>query len=168
MSAPTNGSPSIAPRIFTSPRVPKSSAASGSTTHVHAPGLSPFWSWASNSLTMTAACSHGGAGAAGDQGGHLGERGEVKGPGVASRISRRPAGFCEGRQVDSAEIAERSAAATLLGLASLHVPWAAGSPWPARDRDALADLMAGRAGGPVPAPAACLAVATPARDVRFA
>src|SRR4051794_41818952 len=116
---------------------------------------------------MTAACSHGGAGAAGDQGGHLGERGEVKGLGVASRISRRPAGFCEGRQVDSAEIAERSAAATLLGLASLHVPWAAGSPWPARDRDALADLMAGRAGGPGPAPAAPPAGGKPPPGARF-
>jgi hypothetical protein len=40
MSAPSNGSPSISPRIFTSPRVPKSSAASSITTHVHAPGLS--------------------------------------------------------------------------------------------------------------------------------
>jgi hypothetical protein len=42
ISAPSNGSPSIAPRIFTSPRVPNSSAASSITTHVHAPGLSPF------------------------------------------------------------------------------------------------------------------------------
>src|SRR5215218_8397958 len=58
MSAPSNGSPSIAPRIFTSPRVPNSSAASSITTQVHAPGLSPFWSRASNSLNMTPECSH--------------------------------------------------------------------------------------------------------------
>ena len=61
--------------------------------------------------------------------------------------------------MDFARTAERSAAAGLLGLASLHVAWAAGSSWPAKDRDALADLMAGRAGGLVPAPAACLTVA---------
>ena len=42
ISAPSNGTPSIAPRIFTSPRVPKSSATSPITTHVHAPGLSPL------------------------------------------------------------------------------------------------------------------------------
>jgi hypothetical protein len=48
----------------------------------------------------------------------------------------------------------------LLGLAGLHVAWARGSSWPASDRDALADLMAGRTGGSVPPPAACLAVAT--------
>jgi hypothetical protein len=55
--------------------------------------------------------------------------------------------------------AERSAAATLAGLAGLHALWASGSSWPARDRAELADLMAGRAGGPVPPPAACLTVA---------
>src|SRR3712207_7046093 len=46
------------------------------------------------------------------------------------------------------------------GLAILHVAWATGSSWPAKDRDALADLMAGRAGGSVPPPTACLTVAT--------
>jgi hypothetical protein len=48
----------------------------------------------------------------------------------------------------------------LLGLAGLHLAWATGSPWPAGDRDTLADLMAGRAGGSVPPPAACVAVAS--------
>ena len=55
--------------------------------------------------------------------------------------------------------AERSAAATLLGLAGLHVAWAFGGSWPAQDRAGLADLMAGRAGGSVPPPGACLVVA---------
>jgi hypothetical protein len=54
---------------------------------------------------------------------------------------------------------ERSAAVTLLGIAGLHALWATGSPWPARDRDALADVVAGRAGGAVPSAAACMAVA---------
>jgi hypothetical protein len=54
----------------------------------------------------------------------------------------------------------RSTAVTLLGLAGLHVAWASGSSWPAGDRAELADLMAGRAGGSVPSPAQCLAVAT--------
>src|SRR3954453_21855311 len=58
ISAPSNGSPSIAPRIFTSPRVPNSSTTSSITTHVQAPGLSPFASWASNSLNMTRRLSH--------------------------------------------------------------------------------------------------------------
>ncbi|MBI5103654.1 MAG: SRPBCC domain-containing protein [Solirubrobacterales bacterium] len=39
ISAPVNGSPSIAPRIFTSPRVPNRAGTSSRTTHVHAPGL---------------------------------------------------------------------------------------------------------------------------------
>src|SRR5689334_17376547 len=55
--------------------------------------------------------------------------------------------------------AERSAAAILAGLAGLHGLWAIGSSWPAKDRAELADLMAGRAGGPVPSPAACVTVA---------
>jgi hypothetical protein len=61
--------------------------------------------------------------------------------------------------MDLATAAERSAAATLLGLAGLHGAWAFGSAWPAHDRAALADLMVGRPGGSVPPPAACLAVA---------
>jgi hypothetical protein len=55
--------------------------------------------------------------------------------------------------------AERAGAVTLLGIAALHVLWAAGASWPAEDREALADAMAGRVGGSVPSPAACLAVA---------
>src|SRR5215204_3265613 len=39
-------------------RVPKRSAASSITTHVHAPGLSPFWSRASNARNMTLRLSH--------------------------------------------------------------------------------------------------------------
>src|SRR3954447_21972225 len=60
----------------------------------------------------------------------------------------------------SARSVERVGAATLLGIAALHGLWASGSSWPAKDRDELADLMAGRAGGSVPSPAACLTVAT--------
>jgi uncharacterized protein DUF3995 len=62
--------------------------------------------------------------------------------------------------MDSRGFGERSAAASLLALAALHAVWATGSPWPARDRAVLAELMAGRAGGSVPSPAACLTVAT--------
>jgi hypothetical protein len=54
---------------------------------------------------------------------------------------------------------ERSAAATLFALAALHALWATGSSWPVKDRAALAELMAGRAGGSVPPAAACLTVA---------
>jgi hypothetical protein len=61
--------------------------------------------------------------------------------------------------MDALDAAERSAAACLLGIAGLHAAWAWGASWPARDRQALADLMAGRAGGSVPPPAACVAVA---------
>src|SRR3954451_11760161 len=53
ISAPVNGSPSISPRTLTSPRVPNSSGTSSSSTQVHAPGLSPLCSWASNAFTMT-------------------------------------------------------------------------------------------------------------------
>ena len=60
----------------------------------------------------------------------------------------------------SAQTAERAAAAALLGIAGVHVVWASGSSWPAETREDLADLMAGRAGGSVPSPAACLVVAT--------
>jgi hypothetical protein len=56
--------------------------------------------------------------------------------------------------------AERAAAAALLGIAALHVSWASGSSWPAKDREELADAMAGRAGGSAPSPTACLVVAT--------
>jgi len=62
--------------------------------------------------------------------------------------------------VDIPKTAERSAAVVLLALAGLHAAWASGSSWPAKDHEALADLMAGRAGGAVPPPAACLTVAT--------
>jgi hypothetical protein len=56
--------------------------------------------------------------------------------------------------------AEHAAATALLGIAALHVLWAAGSSWPAEDREALADAMAGRVGGSAPSPTACLLVAT--------
>jgi hypothetical protein len=59
-----------------------------------------------------------------------------------------------------AKSAERVGAATLLGIAAVHALWALGSSWPAEDRDELAEVMAGRAGGSVPSPAACLVVAT--------
>ena len=62
--------------------------------------------------------------------------------------------------MDATKAAEQAAAAALLGLAGLHAVWASGSSWPAEDRDALADLMAGRAEGSAPSPAACLTVAT--------
>src|SRR4051794_5079738 len=55
---------------------------------------------------------------------------------------------------------ERVGAATLLAIAGLHALWASGSSWPAADRHELAEVMAGRAGGSVPSPAACIAVAT--------
>ena len=61
--------------------------------------------------------------------------------------------------MDFAAAAERSAAATLFGLAGLHSAWATGWSWPAPDRAQLADLMAGRAGGSVPSPTACAFVA---------
>lgn len=62
--------------------------------------------------------------------------------------------------VNLAATAERCASLTLLGLAGLHGAWASGSSWPAHDRAELADLMAGRAGGSVPSPPACVLVAT--------
>src|SRR3954454_10466121 len=62
--------------------------------------------------------------------------------------------------VDLAATAERSASLALLGLAGLHAAWASGSAWPADDRAELADLMAGRAGGSVASPSACVLVAT--------
>jgi hypothetical protein len=62
--------------------------------------------------------------------------------------------------VDLAAAGERAGTLTLLGLAGLHAAWASGSSWPAGDRAQLADLMAGRAGGPVPTPAACVLVAS--------
>jgi hypothetical protein len=63
-------------------------------------------------------------------------------------------------EMTSADTTERAAAAALLGIAAVHVVWATGSSWPAASRAELADAMAGRAGGSVPSPAACLAVAT--------
>lgn len=58
-----------------------------------------------------------------------------------------------------AKSVQRAGATTLLGIGGLHASWAFGSSWPADDRDELADLMAGRVGGSVPSPAACLVVA---------
>src|SRR4051794_41679132 len=77
--------------------------------------------------------------------------------------ARRAAGVrwvCESPPVNIRGPVERSAAVTLFALAALHAVWATGSSWPAKDRAALAELMAGRAGGSVPPPAACLTVAT--------
>jgi Protein of unknown function (DUF3995) len=59
-----------------------------------------------------------------------------------------PASFCT-----------RTAAAGLTAIAGVHVIWATGSSWPARDRAALADAVVGRRDGEVPSPAACFAVA---------
>jgi hypothetical protein len=42
MNALSNGWPSIVPRTFTSPFVPKNSAEPSMTTYVHAPLFSPF------------------------------------------------------------------------------------------------------------------------------
>ena len=53
--------------------------------------------------------------------------------------------------------ARGATAATLLGLAGLHVAWGTGSSFPLPDRDALADAVVGRRS--VPSPAACFAVA---------
>jgi hypothetical protein len=79
---------------------------------------------------------------------------------LACRSGARAVGFCEARTMDLNAAAERCAAVTLLGLGGLHVAWATGSSWPARDGAELADRMAGRAGGSVPSPAQCLVVAT--------
>jgi Protein of unknown function (DUF3995) len=60
---------------------------------------------------------------------------------------------------DSAASAGSAIGATVLGaLGLLHVSWAAGSPWPARDLATLADVMAGRA--EPPSSRACIVVAT--------
>ena len=50
-----------------------------------------------------------------------------------------------------------AAAGTLAALGVLHVVWATGSPWPARDRHRLAQLVAGTE--TMPGPARCAAVA---------
>lgn len=53
----------------------------------------------------------------------------------------------------------RVAGAVSLGaIGVVHVAWAAGSAWPARDRAALADAVGGFAA--MPGRAACLAVAS--------
>ena len=49
------------------------------------------------------------------------------------------------------------AAGTLAALAALHAAWATGSPWPARDRRRLAQLVAGTE--QMPGRAQCTAVA---------
>ena len=49
------------------------------------------------------------------------------------------------------------AAAVLAGIAGLHVLWGAGVAWPAADRTALADAVAGAE--EMPPPGACFAVA---------
>src|SRR6476646_9084583 len=52
MKALSKGSPSIVPRTFTRPLVPKYSAEPSMTTYVHAPLFSPLRSVASNALSM--------------------------------------------------------------------------------------------------------------------
>ncbi len=59
----------------------------------------------------------------------------------------------------SRRIATGAGASGLAALAAIHVAWATGSAWPLADRAALADAVIGRAGGEVPSPTACLAVA---------
>jgi hypothetical protein len=54
--------------------------------------------------------------------------------------------------------ARGATAASLLGLAGLHVAWGTGSSFPLPDRDALADAVVGRRS--VPPPTACFAVAS--------
>jgi hypothetical protein len=44
-----NGWPSMVPRTFTSPFVPKTSTDRGQTAYVQPPGVGLFWSVASNS-----------------------------------------------------------------------------------------------------------------------
>ena len=52
------------------------------------------------------------------------------------------------------------AAAILLAVSVLHLIWAAGLPWPARDAASLnALVVGGRTGDPMPPPWACAAVA---------
>jgi hypothetical protein len=59
-----------------------------------------------------------------------------------------------------------TASTVLFGLAGLHAAWGAGSPWPATDRQALADAVIGTGAGAgteglgsgMPGPAACFAV----------
>ena len=58
-----------------------------------------------------------------------------------------------------ADFATRGASASLLAIAGLHVNWARGSSWPLGDREALADVIAGRVEADRPSAAACLAVA---------
>ncbi len=54
-------------------------------------------------------------------------------------------------------IARRSGAGALLAVATLHVNWARGSAWPARDERALAQAVIGR--DAMPSAPACLTVA---------
>jgi hypothetical protein len=51
------------------------------------------------------------------------------------------------------------AAVGLGAIGALHLLWAAGASWPLADRSELADAVIGRAGGGVPPPSACVAVA---------
>ena len=63
------------------------------------------------------------------------------------------------RSVSAESVSTGVAAIGLGAIAGLHVAWAAGSSWPLGDRSELADAVVGRAGGEVPPPSACLAVA---------
>lgn len=56
-------------------------------------------------------------------------------------------------------VSTSAGAAGLAAIAAIHLIWAAGSPWPLERREALADAVIGRAGGEVPSPLACAAVA---------
>lgn len=62
-------------------------------------------------------------------------------------------------RVSPATLSTRAAAAGLVAIAGVHLAWAAGSSWPLHSRAELADAVIGRAGGEVPSPAACVAVA---------
>ena len=54
---------------------------------------------------------------------------------------------------------ERLPVVALAAIAGLHLAWAAGSSWPAQERETLGELMAGRPDGSVPGRTACVAVA---------
>lgn len=55
-------------------------------------------------------------------------------------------------------VARIISAAGLAGVSALHVVWASGSPWPARDRKSLAEAVVG-SHGPMPGVAPTLMVA---------
>ncbi len=56
-------------------------------------------------------------------------------------------------------IASTIGATGLATIAAIHVFWAAGGTWPARDRMELAEMVNGNLNEPMPGPLPCLAVA---------